>query len=153
MMTGIAAVFSGWVLVNIVAPVTLPLVGLFALRLLPLPDRHEGLAFMSTVKDGQLCWAAIAMGVSTIYELWTATESHRATPAWGGFVLAGIIVTMLPAMLLAAGGAVFSTPLIGADVGGGAAWIKHYRVFVGSLAMTTFTAALYTSLHFAINEV
>lgn len=103
-----------------------------------------------TIKDGQLCWAVIAMGSSTIYELWQALEAHKSIPAWGGLTLAGVILVMLPAMLVAAGGAVFSTPLRTVQGGGVTGWISHYRVFVGSAVMTVIAAFAYTKLHFSL---
>jgi hypothetical protein len=146
----IEAIFSGWFLVNILAPVGLPLLGLLMLKLLPLPGPPATLRLMTTVKDGQLCWAVVAMGASTVYELWTALAAHKTIPPWGGIALAGILLVMLSAMLVAAGGAVFSTPLPTTPPAGAAAWMRHYSVFVGSAIMTVIAAITYTSTHFSI---
>jgi hypothetical protein len=143
-------IFTGWFLVNIVAPLGLPILGLLALKLLPLPGAPPTLRLMTTVKDGQLCWAVIAMGASTIYELWDAMAAHKNIPPWGGVAMAGVVFVMLPAMLLAAGGAVFSTPLLTTARAGLRAWMTHYRVFVGSTIMTVIAAVTYTNLHFAL---
>jgi hypothetical protein len=143
-------ILTGWFLVNIVGPLLLPVVGILPLRLLPLGVPSASLRLMVTVKDGQLCWAVIAMGAATIYELWEAMEAHKNIPTWGGLALAGVILVMLPAMLVAAGGAVFSTPLRVASGGGLRAWAAHYRVFVGSVVMTAIAAFAYTNLHFSL---
>ena len=145
-------VLTGWFLVNIAGPLLLPVIGILPLRLLPLPTPTAGLKLMTTVKDGQLCWAVIAMGASTIYELWQALDAHKSVPAWGGLTLGGVILVMLPAMLLAAGGAVFSTPLLSGSAGGVRAWIAHYRMFVGSVVMAVIAAFAYTSLHFSLQR-
>ena len=46
-----------------------------------------------------------------ICEMWDALEAHKKTPAWGGAAIAAIGIVMLAAMLIAALGPVFSTPL------------------------------------------
>ena len=140
----------GWFLVNIAAPVLLPVIGILPLRLLPLPVPPASLRLMATVKDGQLCWAVIAMGAATIYELWEAIIAHKAIPDWAGLAFAGTILVMLPAMLVAAGGAVFTTPLVAAPPGGLIGWIGYYKVFAGSAVMTVIASFAYTILHFSI---
>lgn len=143
---------SGWFLVNIVGPLVLPVFGILPLRLLPLPVNPATVRLMTTVKDGQLCWAVIAMGASMIYELWQAIEAHRPIPAWAGLDLTGIILVMLPAMVVAAGGAAFSTPLRAASSGGLAGWIAHYKVFVGSAVMAMIAVLCYTTMHFGLDQ-
>jgi len=139
--------FSGWFLVNILGPTLLPVLGTLPFLLFShrLPVPRAGDLVMSTVKDGQLCWAVIAMGASTIYELWLA---HGAVPL-GGPALAGAIVLMLQAMTIAAFGAVFSTPLLTAPAASAGAWVSHYRVFVGSAALALAAAADYIYAHIA----
>jgi hypothetical protein len=137
--------FSGWFLVNILAPVLLPVLGTLPFLLLAhrLPVPGAKALLMSTVKDGQLCWAVIAMSVSTIYELWQA----QGMVPQGGAALAGSIIVMLPASVVAAGGAVFSTPLLAAPAGTAKAWASHYRMFVGSAIMVALVAFDYAYVH------
>jgi hypothetical protein len=47
-------IFTGWFLINIIAPVALPVAGILVLWLLPLPAGTPSLDVMTTVKDGQL---------------------------------------------------------------------------------------------------
>jgi hypothetical protein len=140
---------TGWFFINILAPLLLPVLGILPLRLLPLPGPAPGLKLMSTVKDGQLCWAVIAMSAAAMYEVWDAINRHQDLPSWGGFAFAGMALLMLPAILIAAGGAAFSTPLA-PTVAAGPAWLRHYRVFVSSAAMTLIAASGYTVMHFGI---
>ncbi len=144
-------IFTGWFLVNILGPVFLPVFGILPLWLLPLGLPSGTIKIMKTVKDGQLCWAVIAMGASTVYEIWEALASQRAVPAWAGFVFALAILLMLTAMVIAACGAVFSTPLPEPAPQGLKAWLTHYKVFAGSLVMTLLAATIYTKMHFALS--
>ncbi len=137
----------GWFLVSIAMPLTLPALGILPLQLLPLPVPIGRIRLMATVKDGQLCWAVVAMGASAIYELWHAVTVHRPLPSWSGIALSAIIVAMLAGMALASGGAVFSSPLLTTKAGGLRAWAVHYRVFVGSVVLGAVVALAYTALH------
>jgi len=146
------AIMDGWFLVNIVGPLLLPVAGILPLRLLPLQSTPEGLRLMTPVKDGQLCWASIAMAISSIYEIWKALVAHRDLAPWGGVALAAAIVVMLPAMVIAAGGAAFNTPLLETSSEGVGAWMAHFRVFGMSAVLTAATAAIDTSLHVALAQ-
>jgi hypothetical protein len=107
------------------------------------------LKVMTTVKDGQLGWAVIAMGSSAIYELWGILAAGKPVPGWEGWAFGGLILVMLSAMLVAAGGAVFSIPLLTTAAGGAKAWVAHYKLFVGSAVMAAVAAFLYTCIHFS----
>ena len=67
-------------LVNMSAPLVLPVVGILALKLLPIGPQLLGLHIMRTVKDGQLCWAIIAMGTPPPCELWEAWSGTKRPP-------------------------------------------------------------------------
>jgi hypothetical protein len=135
--------FSGWFVVNILAPMLLPVAGIVPLMLVPVAAPVK---LMATVKDGQLCWAAVAMGAASLYESWVALEAHKPTGGSGILVIL-ICCLMLPAMVLAAAGSVFSTPLLAAPAGGLVNWCSHYKAFVGSGVLCTLTAIGYTFLH------
>jgi hypothetical protein len=144
--------FVGWFLVSIVMPLTLPALGVLPLQLLPLPAPTGRIRLMATVKDGQLCWVVVAMGASAIYELWRAITAHRPIPPWSGIALSVIICAMVAGMSLAAGGAVFSSPLLTTRPGGLKAWATHYRVFVTSAALSAVVALAYAALHASMLE-
>ena len=69
----------GWFLLNIIAPIVLPVIGVVAIRLLPMGIDRDGLHVMATVKDGQLCWAVIAMGAGAL-RCRTSNHGCRLTP-------------------------------------------------------------------------
>ena len=146
----------GWLLVNIVAPFLLPVFGMLPLKLLPLTGiAPEGsLRLMTTVKDGQLCWAAVGMSAAAIYEIWGAHATMRATPWWTGALLAIVLILMAPATMIAAGGSVFTTPLLAeAHPAGWRGWVRHYKVFVSSAVFSLTTALCYILLHAAIDPL
>lgn len=139
--------FAGWFLVSVVLPLTLPVLGVLPLQLLPLPVDIARIRLMATVKDAQLCWAVVAMGATAIYELWRAITAHHPVPPWSGIALGAILLAMAAGMVLAAGGAVFSTPLRAEPAGGVGAWVGHYRVFAFSLLLSAVMAFAYAALH------
>lgn len=140
-------IFSGWFAINILAPFFLPIIGLVALWLLPLgTTASDKLRIMAVVKDGQLCWAGVAMGASSLYKSWVALEAHKEITG-GAFLLFLICIMMFPSMTLAAAGGVFGTELLKTSGGGLWAWCAHYKTFVGSLTLSVLTAIAYTYLH------
>jgi hypothetical protein len=151
-------VLSGWFWTSIVAPLLLPLIGLMPLKLLPLGAAvAPNLRFMAVVKDAQLCWGAVAMGASSFYEFWHFISNKTSNPGIGvltpdiaillGFLLSLIFLMTLMAMILAAGGSVFSTPLLPAPAGGIWAWCKYYKAFVGSVGLCLLSAIGFTIIH------
>ena len=57
----------GWLVINILLPFFLPILGLLSFKILPLPAAIE-VRFIALIKDGQWCWTAIALSVSTVFE-------------------------------------------------------------------------------------
>ncbi len=143
---------AGWLLVNIVAPFCLPIFGMLPLKLLPLTSVAPAgsLRIMTTVKDGQLCWAVVGMSAAALYEVWDAHAQMRTTPWWTGTVYTVVVIAMLPATMLAAGGAVFTTTLLTVPHQDGLrGWVGHYKVFVSSLIASLVSGLCYSLLHIA----
>ena len=83
------------------------------------------------------------------------TQSNPALPrSLLTISTAGLVVTIIPSMVMASGGAVFNTKLLQATSAAGKttfwAWMKHYRMFVWSAVFTVIAAINYASVHFAI---
>jgi hypothetical protein len=133
--------------VNVLAPLLLPIFGILLYSL-----ASPTVNVMAMVKDGQLGWAVVAMGASTMYELWDAVETHRNLPALSGAAMFGTITAMGAALVLAVGGAVVDRPLRPKQppVRGLVAWIAHYQLFVGSAVMAVLAALTYTYIHFSV---
>ncbi|MEI8401053.1 MAG: hypothetical protein WCG12_09645 [Alcaligenaceae bacterium] len=95
----------GWLVVNILLPFFLPLLGILPFKILPLPPGVE-VRFIALVKDGQLCWAAIAMGASALFEYLNASRENLAAFSYNGSSLFVLSLAMFLALGLAAGGAI-----------------------------------------------
>lgn len=134
---------SAWFVVNILAPMLLPIAGILPLMLVPV---GVPVKLMAIVKDGQLCWAAVAMGASSLYETFAAVAAKKPVDGSGVYLLL-ICFLMLPAMVLAAAGSVFSTPLPTTPPATIWAWCAYYKAFVGSCVLCALTAFGYTILH------
>jgi hypothetical protein len=144
----IAHAFSDtWFWVTIVAPLLFPAFGALLLKAIPIPGNPPGRELMSTVKDGQLGWAVVVMGASAVYELIEGMRGNPATPFAAPEGL-GIIITMMGGMMLAAGGAVFTTPLRDAAAPDKLPWHTHYQMFIISCPMTLLAAFLYAAIHY-----
>ena len=138
----------GWLVINILLPFFLPLLGILPFKILPLPLGVE-VKFIALVKDGQLCWAAIAMGASALFEYFNASRENFATFSYNGLLLLGLSLIMFLAVVLEAGGAVFNTKYLMAPYSL-KAWVTHYKTLCGSLIVSVLTALLSSILHFVI---
>jgi len=138
----------GWLVINILLPFFLPLIGILPFKILPLPLGVE-VRFIALVKDGQLCWAAIAMGASALFEYFNASRENLATFPQGGALLFVLSLMMFLAVGLAAGGAVFNTKYLRPPYSF-KGWVTHYKTLIGSFIVSVLTALLSSILHFVI---
>ena len=138
----------GWLVINILLPFFLPLIGILPFKILPLPLGVE-VRFIALVKDGQLCWAAIAMGASALFEYFNASRENFATFSYNGSLLLGLSLIIFLAVVLAAGGAVFNTKYLKPPYSL-RCWVTHYKTLSGSFIVSVLTAILSSVLHFAI---
>ena len=100
----------GWVVINILIPIFLPIVGVIPFKILSLPTGIQ-VRFLALIKDGQWCWTAIAIGASSIHEIWNAATQHLLMPDHMGWHLFLLITLMMLGVVIAAGGAIFSSSL------------------------------------------
>ena len=131
----------GWFIVSIVLPLIAPLLALAVFKTLPLPVRFT---FIGTFKDGQLCWIALGFCASALYEIAAPAgdpQPQSGTISWLSGALVGVLA--LSAMT-AAGGAVFSTPVLRKP---GVKWYVHYKCLLASLIMTFVAAPCYAWVH------
>jgi hypothetical protein len=140
----------GWFLVTILLPLIAPLIGSAIYRIFPIPNKPLFLdSVISTIKDGQLCWAALAFCCSALYEIDVPPEGGTAIIAAANAGKARFTVTLLLiiAGMIAAGGAAFPTDLACPQ---GEKWAKHYEVMVASFGITGLSAIGYALIHYGI---
>ena len=93
---------------------------------------------MTTVKDGQLCWGVVAMGLSTTYEL--AEGSLAGKTLHTPYVIATFMALFmaLSSMGVAAAGAFFPVTIPTVPP---ASWVSHYKALVASLVIAVLQQA------------
>lgn len=144
-----------WFIVNIVLPMALPTIGAFAVMLIPTPPLPSPPppplkeAVLATVKDGQLGWGIVAMGLSTIYEfleaLTKAIPSQSKVTFWIVVAVIAAALMMAFAMLLAGVGASFPIP---PRTGTAVPFFRYYKALSASLVMALIGAISFTIVHF-----
>lgn len=96
----------------------------------------------------------IGMAVASLYEVLEAYRTRQAVPGWSTLGILVLLCLTCPAMVLAANGAVFPTPILrGSPFAGFRAlrrWLVHYENFVASAVMALAAAILYACLHYQI---
>jgi len=136
----------GWLIVNILLPFFLPILGLLSFKILPLPSAIE-VRFIALIKDGQWCWTAIALSVSTVFEYLNTQRLSSSTFSRDSLFLFLLGLTTFLSVGLAAGGAVFNTPYL-AKPYSLKQWLSHYKTLVTSISISFLTAILACILHF-----
>ncbi len=138
----------GWILVTLALPLLAPLIALICMRAFPLPVPAERLAWVTVVKDGQLCWATIGFCVSGLYELAEASASGLVMDSTRDQYLNGCLIFVLVlSSLFAACGAAFTTPQ---HRQAGVSWLKQFTVLAWSLVMASLAASGYSIIHFGL---
>ncbi|WP_374584725.1 hypothetical protein [Pseudoduganella sp.] len=139
----------GWFLVNIAVPLLAPVFVLFMLRPLPLPaGARSSLKWIAPVKDGQLCWVAIAFCASALYEYGTIASELATPPAALLQISNGLAnVCLVMSSIVATGGALYSTPV---EKPAHISWPRHFSCFCTSLFFALASASLYAIIHFGM---
>lgn len=138
-----------WVLVNILLPLALPILGPLPLLLVPPRTVSYGTAILTTVKDGQLCWGVVAMGISTTYELLEAAVKGKTIATLHAYAVVSAAVMMLCSMVVAAKGAISPVPIPAAPP---ASWITYYQALVFSVVMAVVNALAFAYVHFTLSH-
>jgi hypothetical protein len=131
-----------WVVVNIIAPIILPILGLLLMAwFMPLSDEQKQRArIITTVQDGQLGWLAVAWSMAAVYEAIDHMQKLHTFLPWVGGLLLGEFFVVLGGMFIAAGGAVTATEAPRAD----------QRYLVWSIIVTIVSAVVFTAVHLAL---
>ena len=138
----------GWFLITIALPLVVPVALLLCMKATPIPIPPERMNPITLVKDGQLCWAAIAFCASGMYELMEQIfDGVDYDRTWVGFLSFNLIATMVVSGVLAASGPVFPT-----DIGcpSGLRWYRHYKLLAFSMVMVVLASATYAIVHYGL---
>jgi hypothetical protein len=142
----------GWFCVTVLLPIGAPIAFMFLYRFLPLPKRNRAMTkLILPIKDGQLCWIGMALCASALYEIdgWSHPNGQMAALLYGykGWASAGFGILLVACSIMAAGGAVFTTPV---RRQAGVPWAEHYGVLIITALFTAVAAGCYTVVHFQI---
>jgi hypothetical protein len=136
----------GWFLINILLPLAAPMLVLGILRAFPMPQENRSeLKLLLPVKDGQLCWTAIAFSASALYEI--GAERSALNAASIGYVQGVAVFIIAASSIVAAGGATFPTSLRRPE---DVAPIRHYSTFAFSLFLTVWAAFVRLVVQFGL---
>lgn len=138
----------GWFIVSILIPLVAPILGMLVLRCLPLPVEDNEKHPLVPVKDGQLCWGAVAFCALAMYEIVVPGPDGPLVSGDTVNWLNGALVLLLAASaFIAAGGAVFPTKIKPVNK---ANWYKHYQALAASLVLTSLSALAYSVVHYGV---
>ncbi|WP_137174414.1 hypothetical protein [Massilia sp. HP4] len=138
----------GWFLVSILLPLAAPIAAMWVLQRCRLPVPWTQKSLLVPIKDGQLCWGAVAFCALAMYEI-AEPGAGGTLVAEGlrGYANAGFVLIMVPSAMMAAAGAVFpisvASPLIGP-------WYKYYETLATSLTLTILAGGAYTVVNFCL---
>jgi hypothetical protein len=138
----------GWITINILIPIFLPLLGVLPFKMMPLPEGVE-VRFISLVKDGQWCWTAICIGASSLYELWVANSQNLVVSGSAEVLIFFNAFLIALSICLASGGAVFSTPILNKNYSY-REWFLNYRLMLGSFFLVSFISIISFLIHIAL---
>lgn len=137
----------GWFFVNIVLPLLAPIIGMLILQRLPLPLSDEQIHLLVPIKDGQLCWGAVAFCALTMYEIAVPGTGQLLSGDAVHWLNTGLTMSLSASALIAAGGAVFPTQIKPVGMHD---WYKHYQALATSLGLTALSGLAYTVVHFGV---
>lgn len=131
------------VFINILLPVIVSILGIVLLRALPVPPPAGGSSMLVPIKDGQLCWGAIAFCASGLYDI--GSDGTILSSNYNRRINAGFIILLVPSSLFAAVGAAFSTDI---TVPSRTKWHSHFSMLAASLVLTPLAGTAYTVLRY-----
>jgi hypothetical protein len=142
----------GWFFVTIIIPLVAPLILMTIYGALPLPLRFSAKTkLIVPIKDGQLCWVGMAFCTSAMYEIANGPggRSPQSSSGQWWWVIGGLISMLVACSFVAAGGAVFSTPL---RMSPNKPWHRHYSTLLWSGGLTAVAAIIYSVVHFSMTQ-
>jgi hypothetical protein len=138
----------GWFLVSILLPLLAPIGAMWFFQRLRLPVPPAQKSLLVPIKDGQLCWVAVAFCALAMYEIAVpGPEGAQVSEGVRGYADFGFIAIMIPSALMAAGGAIFPIEIISPLT---EPWYKYYEALATSLVLTILSGGAYTVVHYGL---
>lgn len=142
----------GWIFVNILLPIIVPMFFMLGSKLVDLSPEAEARAqLLRAVQDGQLGWVSMGFSASCSYDLINyMTDGKPHTAGWPPTVLGVSFGLLALAGFLAALGTLYPVDVTVAAPTSWRARLRHYRMFVGTSLSTALSATLYIVVHYQI---
>lgn len=140
----------GWILVNIVLPISVPLLYMLGAKLVDLsPEVKARTRLLRVVQDGQLGWVTMGFAASSTYDvvnLMTDSKPHAA--GFLAVLLTAAVGLLAVAGFLAALGSLYPVAMAAPATMSLKAWATRYRLFVVTAVCTALSGALFIVVHF-----
>ncbi|MYN08051.1 hypothetical protein [Pseudoduganella aquatica] len=144
----------GWFIVNILLPVSVPLIFMKLAGLVPTlpPEVAARTSLLLLVKDGQLGWVALGFSASCIYDaLAYLLKMGRDSPLWLQSVLGLSLATLVLSSLLAVLGGLFPVSGSLSEVRAWSRWAETYRVFLITVVLMAAAATMRCAVHYNLS--
>lgn len=136
----------GWFLINVLLPLIASMLVLAILKALPLPTENKlSLNLLIPVKDGQLCWAAIALSASALYEIGAGKSAMPEIII--GYLQGAAVFLIAMSSILVAGGSIFPTSLLRPAERSS---IRHFSTFVISIFLVYWASLVRVIVQFGL---
>lgn len=144
----------GWILVNILPPLTVPLLYMLGAMLVELsPEAKARARLLRAVQDGQLGWITMGFSASCAYDVITyVTDGKAHAVGWLMVVLTVSFGLLALSGFLAALGTMFPVSDILPAPMSARVWLRRYRMFVMTAICAALSATLYAVVHFLVQK-
>lgn len=141
----------GWILVNILMPVVLPMLLLSVFKLTHLPDPFANrVAIKTLIQHGQLSWITMCLAISATYEIFVVMVDVAQRPSpWVGMFLFMAMILLILSCVTALVATLFPTLTnVGDELGASGQSLREDGLFVMSVVLFALTAVFYSLIHF-----
>ncbi len=146
-----------WFFVNVLLPLVLPSLGPVPILLTPGIRAAAGITnrsslILTTIKDGQLGWGAVALGLSALYELLEHVSLGQGAGLSIIWAVFAAVMIMIFAAMPAAIGTCFPVAIAAPAPGTLGGWVRAYPALSLSVTAAALNAAAFTYVHFALTR-
>lgn len=137
-----------WGLVNLLAPVLVPVLGILLLKLTKKRDEEaKKFKVMTVFKDGQLAWIAAVFCCAAFYEYAEADIGDARPGAGWHWMLVPLLLCTVSSIYVGADGAVSPTEIIENRMNF-SQWRRYYQTFMSSMYITVGSVISFALIHY-----